>query len=113
MAKFLIDANLPYNFSFWNNSDCIHVSDIDESLSDEEIWKFAQEKSLTIVTKDADFSSKIIFHTPPPKVIHLKFGNMRIGELFDFFQKNWNEIKTISDTHKLTNVYNNRIEGIE
>ena len=63
MAKFLIDANLPYKFSFWDNPECIHVSDIDESLSDENIWKIAIERSLTIVTKDADFSSNIVSHT--------------------------------------------------
>ncbi len=35
MAKYLIDANLPYYFGLWNNKEFIHVKDIDDSLSDE------------------------------------------------------------------------------
>jgi len=39
MAKFLIDANLPYHFSLWNSVDFIHVADIDDTWSDEVIGK--------------------------------------------------------------------------
>ena len=35
MPKYLIDANLPYYFSLWNNSNFIHVKDLDDSWSDE------------------------------------------------------------------------------
>ncbi|MCF8232740.1 MAG: DUF5615 family PIN-like protein [Bacteroidales bacterium] len=113
MAKYLIDANLPYLFSLWKSSDFLHVFDIDDELSDEEIWNYAMKNSLTIITKDADFSNKIIFKTPPPKVIHLKIGNMKMKEFHSFLQKNWSEIESISQKHKLTNVYIDRIEGLD
>jgi predicted nuclease of predicted toxin-antitoxin system len=38
----------------------------------------------TIVTKDADFYDRIILSEPPPRVIYLQIGNMRIRELFVF-----------------------------
>lgn len=81
MAKYLIDTNLPYLFSLWKSSDFLHVFDIDDEFSDEEIWNYAKDNSLTIITKDADFSNKIIFKTPPPKVIHLKkHENERVSQ---------------------------------
>ena len=41
MAKYLIDANLPYYFGLWNNSDFKHVKDLNDTWSDDEIWNYA------------------------------------------------------------------------
>jgi predicted nuclease of predicted toxin-antitoxin system len=57
MAVYLIDANLPYNFSLWSGTDYIHVRDIDDEWSDTRIWEYAKQNDLTIVTKDADLES--------------------------------------------------------
>jgi predicted nuclease of predicted toxin-antitoxin system len=113
MAKFLIDANLPYHFSLWNSVDFIHVADIDDTWSDEVIWKYAKDNDLIIISKDSDFSNKIIIASPPPRVIHIKVGNMRIRELHEFLNKNWKRISNISQEFKLTNVYISKIEGIK
>ncbi len=112
MPVFLIDANLPYHFGLWNSEDFIHVADLNERWTDEEIWNYAKKNRLTIVSKDADFSNRIIIVEPPPRVIHLRVGNMRITELFTFLNKNWKHITETSEKFKLTNVYLNRIEGI-
>lgn len=53
MKKYLIDVNLPYLFSLWNDEAFIHQFDIDDKWSDEQIWNYAKENNLTIVTKDA------------------------------------------------------------
>jgi len=45
------------------------VFDLGESWSDFEIWRYAQENDLVIVTKDADFSDWVMLSEPPPKVI--------------------------------------------
>lgn len=113
MTKFIIDANLPYLFKLWRNKKFIHVFDINDSMSDKEIWDYAKMHELTIITKDSDFSTKALIKSPFPKVIHLKFGNMKMKIFHDFLSKNWNEIEHVSDSHKLTNVYIDRIEGIE
>lgn len=89
MSGFLIDANLLYYFKLWDSDEFIHVMDLNDRWSDEEIWNYALENDLTIVTKDADFSHRIITTSPPPSIIHLRVGNMRIQELYEFLNKNW------------------------
>jgi len=71
-VKFLIDVNLPYYFGLWNSDEFIHQLDIKNDAKDTEIWTFAKEKNLSIITKDSDFSNRILFLTPPPKIIHIK-----------------------------------------
>ncbi|MEZ4821876.1 MAG: DUF5615 family PIN-like protein [Ignavibacteria bacterium] len=36
------------------------------------MWEYAKENNLTIISKDADFSSRILIKSPPPKVIHIR-----------------------------------------
>lgn len=44
MPDFLIDVNLPYHFSLWNNPAYIHQIDINDSWTDFQIWEYAKEK---------------------------------------------------------------------
>jgi len=93
MTEFLIDANLPYKFKLWHSKRFRHVCEIDDEWSDSQIWQYAKERGLTIVTKDVDFSNRIITAEPPPKVIHLKLGNMKLAEFRQFMLANWEEIE--------------------
>jgi hypothetical protein len=43
VAKYLVDANLPYYFRLWNNPDFIHVKDIDDSFI-LKIWEWLRIK---------------------------------------------------------------------
>ena len=112
MIKYLIDANLPYYFSLWNNDTYQHIIDIDPHMKDSEIWAYAKEKSLTIVSKDADFSDLVMLNNPPPRVIHIKLGNMKIKEFHDTIDKIWDQVLTMSKEYKLIKVYKDKIEGI-
>ncbi len=112
MPKYLIDANLPYYFSIWNSSEYIHQKDIDDTWTDEQIWEYAKTKNLTIVTKDSDFSHKIIFKQPPPKVIHIKIGNMKLKDFFNTLNPIWENILNMSENCKLVNVFIDYLEGI-
>ncbi len=112
MAKYLIDANLPYYFELWHNENFLHLRDIDDSLPDHEVWNYAKANNLIIVTKDADFSARIMLSGPPPKVIHLRMGNMRMHEFHSFLSHVWEEVENLIETHKLVNVYRDVIEGI-
>jgi predicted nuclease of predicted toxin-antitoxin system len=82
MPKYLIHANLPYYFSIWNTPDYIHQNDIDDEWLDSQIWDYAIEHRLTIITKDSDFSNRILLKEPPPKVIHIRFGNVKMKQFF-------------------------------
>ena len=112
MALFLIDVNLPYYFSLWNSDDFIHQKDINDEWSDEQIWNYAKENKLTIISKDSDFSNKIMLNDPPPSIIHIRFGNMKMKPFFETITKVWTDVVEISKTHKLVTIYTDRIEGI-
>lgn len=113
MARFIIDANLPYYFSLWNNSNYIHVFDIDDTWKDQQIWDYAKQNNLIIVTKDSDFSVKALVEGTPPKVIHIKFGNLKIREFHEKISAIWDEIKNLIDENSLINIYLNKIEIVK
>jgi len=113
MPRFLVDVNLPYYFSLWKDKDYIHQSDIDKGWSDKQIWDYAATHNLIIITKDTDFYHAVLTTPPPPKVIHLRIGNMRISQLHDFLNKVWPDVLSLVKTCKLVTVYPDRIEGME
>jgi len=113
MSKFLIDVNLPNRFSIWASEDYEHVVNIDDELKDSEIWSYAKKNNLTIVTKDSDFSDMVILNNPPPRVIHIKIGNMKMKEFHQLISNIWEDVCIMSNDYKLINVYTNMIEGID
>jgi predicted nuclease of predicted toxin-antitoxin system len=112
MKRFLVDANLPSNIDSWKTDEFLFVNDIDSAWTDTEIWRFAASHDLTIISKDADFSHRIIGVSPPPRVIHLKIGNMRLKQFAAFIDRAWNTIEAVARDHKLVNVFADRIEGV-
>lgn len=112
MAAFLIDANLPYSISSWKNSLFIHLFDLNEEWSDAEVWQYAKQNQLAIVTKDSDFSHRMMVSTPPPQVIHFRIGNMRLRVLQAFGNQHWTEIEALSKDHKLVIFYADQIQAI-
>ena len=113
MPKFLIDVNLPYHFALWKGDDYIHQNDIDDEWTDSQIWRYATDNALTIVSKDTDFSTRVIFHQPPPKVIHIRLGNLRMRDFFVTIHSVWNEVLELNKEHKLITVFGDRLEAIE
>lgn len=111
MMKFLVDVNLPKYFSLWNNGEYIFQIDLNPKDSDLIIWNYAKENNLTIITKDSDFSNKILITEPPPKIIHIKVGNIKLKELYNLLNKNWTSILDLNKNYKLVSVYQDRIEG--
>jgi predicted nuclease of predicted toxin-antitoxin system len=49
---------------------------------------------------------------PPPKVIHLRIGNIKFKQMEEFISRNWETIRNLSDNHKLVTVYLDRIEVV-
>jgi len=90
-----------------------HVTNLGSSPTDTEIWEYAKQNNLVIVTKDADFSDRIIVSSPPPRVIHIKFGNMKKRDFHAFLKKIWPRLESLIKIHKLVNVYFDSFETIE
>jgi predicted nuclease of predicted toxin-antitoxin system len=112
MAKFLIDVNLPYYFHLWNSKDFIHQFQLGDDWKDEKIWTYAKENNLTIITKDSDFSHRILFSTPPPKVIHIRIGNKKMKDFFNLLTANWPKILDLNQQYKLVNFFEDHIEAV-
>lgn len=113
MHKYIIDVNLPCGVFPFDSEDCIHVSQIDSRLSDSNLWKYAKENGLTIVSKDADFYNRILVSSPPPKVIHVRFGNMKLKQFITTMEKLWPIVMQMSQTHKLVSVFADKVEALD
>lgn len=112
MARFLIDANLPYRFGLWRGENYQHVFDLNDAWTDAEIWRYAAEHDLVIVSKDTDFSDWIILSNPPPRVVHLRVGNMKMRDFHAFIQRVWPQICTLVESHKLLIVHEKQLECV-
>ena len=110
--QFLIDANLPYRFDLWRGPAFTHVFDLDDTWTDSEIWSHAREKDFVIVSKDADFSVRIILAEPPPRVIHIRVGNMKMRELHGFIARVWPQATELIASHKLVIIHQYTIECV-
>lgn len=89
MKKYLIDANLPSKIKIWQSEKFEFVININDEWSDSEIWNYAETNNLTIVTKDADFSHRIMVSDSPPKIIHIKIRNVKLREFESAVNKVW------------------------
>ncbi len=113
MNGYLFDENLPIHIEFTPSLPVEHVTSLGSSPTDSEIWEYAKLNNLVIVTKDADSSDRIIVSSPPPRVIHLRFGNMKKRYFHTFLKKIWPKAESLINSHKLVNVYLNSFESIE
>jgi predicted nuclease of predicted toxin-antitoxin system len=77
--KFLLDENLsPELVGLLSEiyPDMRHVRDAGlSSAPDTEVWVYASQMDLAIVTKDADFHHRSFLFGSPPKVIWIRVGN--------------------------------------
>lgn len=90
--RYLIDVNLPKFFSFFNSPEFEFVIDLNAKWPDRDIWDYAREHELVIVTKDSDFYHRCLLSAHPAKVIHLKLGNLLLNDLHAFFHNHWAQI---------------------
>jgi predicted nuclease of predicted toxin-antitoxin system len=77
MRGWLFDENLPLVPSLRTRLPLTHASDLGSRPTDSQLWAHAQQNDLAIVTKDADFSQRIVLGMAPPRVVHLRVGNER------------------------------------
>jgi predicted nuclease of predicted toxin-antitoxin system len=112
MKGYLFDENLPNRIPVLAVLPIRTVKDVGSSPSDTAVWEYARANELIIVSKDADFSARIVVQQPPPWVVHLRFGNLRLKEFQSVLARLWPQIETALKTNKLVHVYRDRVEGI-
>lgn len=113
MKGFLFDENLPRRVTFAPALPVIYASSLGAASSDTLVWQHALERDLVIVSKDADFSHRIMTASPPPWIVHLRFGNLRRKEFHRVLAQLWPGIEALLPEHKLVNVYADRIEAVK
>jgi predicted nuclease of predicted toxin-antitoxin system len=112
MKGLLFDQNLPSHLQFEPSLPLVPLSELGPSPTDTDLWNFARQRRLVIVSKDADFSQRIILSTPPPWVVHVRLGNLRRAQFHSRLARAWPQVEVLLKTHKLVNVYMDRVEGI-
>ena len=104
MKGFLLDENLPSRLQCSPGLPVIPFSQVSRHPSDSDLWQYARRHGLVIASKDADFSDRIIMQSPPPWVVHLRFGNLKRKEFHARLAHVWPQIETLLKRHKLVNV---------
>lgn len=101
MKGFLFDENLPGRLRFTPSLPIWHASDLGANPTDSEIWSHARSMCLAVVTKDTDFSDRMLVSSPPPWIVHLRFGNMRRNEFHQFLAAVWPKVELLLPANKL------------
>lgn len=111
MVKYIIDENLPVDFSFWNNPSFCHVTDLAESMTDSDIWNYAIENTLIIITKDTDFYYRYLSTLKVPKIVWFKTGNMKKREMEKFIIPVWNDIENLLKSYSFVLAETTKLEA--
>ncbi len=112
MPRYLIDVNVPRDPSIWPADIAVYAIDLGPKWSDTKLWAHALDYDMTIVTKDADFSNRLMAAQRAPRIIHLKVGNMRLAEFRAFIKPRWPRIAALSEQAQLVQVYRDQIETL-
>jgi predicted nuclease of predicted toxin-antitoxin system len=112
LKGYLLDENVPTCLTFKSSLPIHHARELGPSLSDTALWQLAQVSEYVIVTKDTDFSNRIMLANPPPWVVHLRVGNVKRRDFHAFLARVWPQVEGLLPAHKLINVYLDRIEAI-
>ena len=110
--SYLVDVNLPKKFRFFNTPEFDFVVDIQATLPDAEIWTYALEHKLIILTKDADFYTRSLTALRRPKIIQFRLGNQTLAGLHHYFEANWSPLTELIQTHSLLVAYPDRVDII-
>jgi predicted nuclease of predicted toxin-antitoxin system len=63
-----------------------------DTATDDEIWTYARDHDLVIVSKDSDFRQLAFLHGPPPKAIWVRLGNVSTTEIYEALRSSQDEL---------------------
>lgn len=99
--RLLFDQNLSPRLvdrleDIYRNS--VHVAEVDlDRALDRDVWEYAREHELAVVTKDADFEERSVLHGFPPNVVWIRRGNCRTKEIEDLLRRRQKAVKQLRD----------------
>ena len=87
--KFIVDAQLPPALAHWleaTGHEAKHVYDLQQvSAADAWIWGYAVDTHAVILTKDEDFSERLLQEGDGPTIVWLRIGNCSRPALLRWF----------------------------
>jgi len=96
-VKFLVDNQLPAALARWISAqglDCHHVLDLGlAEASDAEIWRYASDHDMVLVSKDEDFFHLATRPGSPVRLVWVRLGNCRRPVLLSVFEIVWPRIQ--------------------
>ena len=90
----------------------IHATDLGERKTDSEIWEYAKQQDLVIITKDPDFYDRVLLVGPPPSIVWVRVGNMKRKELENMILLIWNDVESFLNSYALIEITSDGISGI-
>ncbi|WP_103028312.1 DUF5615 family PIN-like protein [Salinibacter altiplanensis] len=74
----------------------VHVAEVGLGRAlDREIWEYAREHGLAVVTKDADFGELSTLHGFPPNVVWIRRGNCTTQNIEDLLRRREDAVKQL------------------
>jgi predicted nuclease of predicted toxin-antitoxin system len=68
--------------------DSLHVREVGlAEADDKEVWEYAKQNDLIIVSKDNDFQQLSLLYGSPPKVIWLRVGNCNVKQVEELLRR--------------------------
>ncbi|MGQ0623629.1 MAG: DUF5615 family PIN-like protein [Sporichthyaceae bacterium] len=81
--------------------DSTHVSALGlDTATDREIWEYAGEQDLIVVSKDSDFRQLAFLLGPPPKAVWLRLGNCTTAAIAATLRENAERIAAFADAEE-------------
>ena len=74
--------------------DSVHVRDVGLKAADDSVvWKYAQDNSLIICSKDSDMHQRSFLMGYPPKVVWVRLGNCSTFDVEKLLRKHFSAIE--------------------
>ncbi|MEO6454310.1 MAG: DUF5615 family PIN-like protein [Ginsengibacter sp.] len=93
LFNYLIDEGLPSDISFWNNPKFTHAVQLDNITYDTDIWQYARNNDLIIITSDTDFYYRAVASSISPKVVWIRADIIKIKKLNKFIERAWPKVE--------------------
>ena len=111
---FLLDENLSPKLRVGLGERVVHARELGEHPSDLDLWTYAREHDLVVVTKDADFLDQLLLSdAPPPWVVQLRCGNLRAQALRTLLEGCWPDVLALLPDSRAVLVYADRLETLD
>lgn len=99
--KLLFDENLSHKLAILLLDifpGSLHVRNVGlNAAGDAEVWEYAKNNELIIVSKDSDMHQRSFVFGYPPKIIWLKLSNCSTDEIEELLRNRFNAIKAFNE----------------